>query len=311
MERKHRHSSRNRIRLAGWRWMVAAATVPTISFYLLWVFIPVTYTFVMSFFNWRPQSLHQEFVGLANYVRVFFQDPLSLTTLRNTFYYTLVTIPATTFLSLIVAVMINSLPRGKALFRTLYFLPVVTSIVATSIMWKWLYQDRFGLINQVIKLALVDTLGFKINPFIQWLTSNSLAMPSIMAMSIWQTLGFNMVLFLAGLTSIPQVFYDAAKIDGAGRCQVFRHITIPLLRPTTIFVVATGMINGMQVITPMYVMTQGGPANATKSIVLHLYEKAFFSYLFGYASAIAFVLFVIIFLLTLIQLRIMRTSWEY
>jgi multiple sugar transport system permease protein len=132
-----------------------------------------------------------------------------------------------------------------------------------------------------------------------------------MVMSIWQGLGFSMVLFLAGLTGIPRVYYEAAKIDGAGRWQMLRYITVPLLQPTMIFVVITGMIGGMQVFTQMYIMTRGGPANTTTTIVQHLYEKAFFVYRFGYASALAFVLFVVILALTLLQLRFLRIRWEY
>ena len=223
----------------------------------------------------------------------------------------MVTVPIGLILALIVAVMVNSLPRLVGFFRATYFLPVVTSVVATSIMWRWLYQARFGLINQLISMVFVDWLHLSIDPSIQWLTNRALAMPSVMAMSTWKGLGFTMVLFLAGLTSIPGVYYEAAKIDGAGTWQLFRHITIPMLQPTMIFVLATGMIGGMQVFAPMFVMTQGGPANMTKTIVYHLYEKAFTIYRFGYASSLAFILFVIILVFVALQLSVMKTRWEY
>jgi multiple sugar transport system permease protein len=301
----------NKIRLAGQRTMIAVAIGPLLVFYLLWVGIPMVYTFVMSFYDWNPLAATQKFLGFGNYLEALTRDPLFKRVLINTAYYTLVTVPLGLLLALIVAVMVNSLPKLVGFFRATYFLPVVTSVVATSIMWRWLYQARFGLINQLIGMVLVDTLHLPIDPSIQWLTNRALAMPAVMAMSIWKGLGFTMVLFLAGLTSIPSVYYEAAKIDGAGTWQLFRRITIPLLQPTMIFVLATGVIGGMQVFAPMYVMTQGGPANMTKPFVYHLYEKAFTLYRFGYASSLAFILFVIIMFFVFLQFRVMKTRWEY
>ncbi|OQA46162.1 MAG: Lactose transport system permease protein LacF [Chloroflexi bacterium ADurb.Bin325] len=304
-------SQSNRIRLAGQRGMIALAVLPLAVFYLVWVGIPMIYTFIMSFYDWNPLSVTQTFVGAGNYLEALTRDPLFKRVLINTAYYTVVTVPIGLILALVVAVMVNSLPRFIGLFRAIYFLPVVTSVVATSIIWRWLYQSRFGLINQLIGMVLVDTLHLPINPSIPWLTSRTLAMPAVMAMSIWKGLGFTMVLFLAGLTSIPSVYYEAAKIDGAGVWQLFRHITIPLLQPTMIFVLATGIIGGMQVFAPMYVMTQGGPANMTKPFVYHLYEKAFTLYRFGYASSLAFILFAIIMFFVFLQFQVMKTRWEY
>ncbi|MDW8099794.1 MAG: sugar ABC transporter permease [Anaerolineae bacterium] len=297
--------------LSGRRMMILLATIPTVAFYLLWVGIPMLYSFIMSFHDWNPLATSQPFLGLGNYHEAVSKDFIFWLSLRNTLYYTLITVPVGAVLALFVALLVNSQKRLVGFFRTTYFIPVVTSVVATSIMWRWLYQPRFGLINQLIKLILVDTLGISMNPSIQWLTSTSLAMPSVMAMSIWKGLGFTMVLFLAGLTSIPSVYYEAAKIDGAGRWHLFRHVTLPLLQPTLVFVLVTGVIGGLQVFTPMYIMTQGGPVNSTKTIVYLLYEKAFTVYRFGYASSLAFILFVIILVLTVIQLRVMTVRWEY
>ncbi len=307
----HSRQKRRRVPQAGRRLMILAAVVPTLAFYLVWVGIPMVYTFVMSFFDWNPLAAQQRFLALVNYQEALGKDPLFWRVLQNTLYYTVVTVPVGAILALLVAVLVNSLPRLVSCFRVTYFLPVVTSVVATSVMWRWLYQARFGFINQLIRMVGVDTLHLAFDPSVQWLTSRTLAMPSVMAMSIWKGLGFTMVLFLAGLTSIPPVYYEAARIDGAGRWRLFWHITVPLLQPTLIFVLVTGIIGGMQAFTQMYVMTQGGPANMTKTLVYHLYEKAFSIYRFGYASAIAFILFLIILIFTLLQLRVMRISWEY
>jgi multiple sugar transport system permease protein len=297
--------------LSGRRTMILLATIPTVIFYVVWVGFPMIYSFLMSFYNWNPLAASQKFLGVGNYREAFTKDLIFWLSLKNTFYYTLVTIPVGAALALFFALLINSRERLLGFFRTTYFIPVVTSVVATSIMWRWLYQPRFGLINQLIKLVFVDTLGLAINPNVQWLTNKSLAMPSVMIMATWKGLGFTMVLFLAGLTSIPTVFYEAAKIDGAGRWALFRRITLPLLQPTLIFVLVTGVIGGLQVFTPMYIMTQGGPVNMTKTIVYLLYDKAFGVYRFGYASSLAFVLFAIVLVLTIVQLRIMTVRWQY
>jgi multiple sugar transport system permease protein len=297
--------------LSGRRTMILLATIPTVIFYVIWVGFPMIYSFLMSFFNWNPLASSQAFVGLDNYREAFGKDMIFWPSLKNTFYYTLVTIPVGAAIALFFALLINSRQRLVGFFRTTYFIPVVTSVVATSIMWRWLYQPRFGLINQLIKLVFVDTLGLAINPNVQWLTNKSLAMPSVMIMAVWQGLGFTMVLFLAGLTSIPSVYYEAARIDGANRWALFRHVTLPLLQPTLIFVLVTGVIGGLQVFTPMYIMTQGGPVNTTKTIVYLLYDKAFGVYRFGYASSLAFILFAIVLALTIVQLRIMTVRWQY
>ncbi|HJW91877.1 MAG TPA: sugar ABC transporter permease [Anaerolineales bacterium] len=300
-----------RERLVGRRLMILLAVVPVLIFYGVWFVIPIFYSLTMSFFDWNPLATQAKFLGLANYVNAFTQDPLFWVSLRNTLYYMLVTVPVGIFISLIVALLINSLPRWVGLYRLIYFIPVVTSMVAVSIVWKALYQTRFGLINQILQLVLVDTLHLHINAFVPWLSNISLAMPSIMIMSIWKNLGFTMVLFLAGLTSIPKVYYDAAMVDGAGRWDLFRHITFPLLQPTMVFVTITGVIGALQEFTPMYVMTSGGPVNATKTIVFALWEQAFKNFRFGYASALAFILFIIIMALTLLQWRMMKIHWEY
>jgi ABC-type sugar transport system permease subunit len=234
------------------------------------------------------------------------EDPLFYKALWNTLYYAVVTIPVGSALALILAVGVNGLGRLATVFRTIYFLPVVSSLVAISVVWRWLYQPSFGLINQII-----EALG---GPRLMWLQEPSLAMPAVMFMAIWHGVGYTMVIFLAGLQGIPQTFYEAAMIDGANKWQLLRHITIPLLMPTITFLLVTGLIGSLQVFTEMYVLLGSpgsGPLHATRTIVVHLYERAFTYFQIGYASAIAFVLFAIILVFTILQLRLLRTRWEY
>lgn len=301
----------NHIRLAGRRFLILAAVVPAIIFFAVWLIIPVILSLIMSLHEWSPLAADTPYIGLENYAEALTVDALFGQTVKNTFYYMVLVVPIGSVLALIVAVMINSLRHLRGVFRVVYFLPVVTSGVAVAILWKALYQGRFGVFTQILQKILVDTLHLPINPSVQWLTSKYLAMPSVSAMVIWQSLGFTMIIFLAGLSSIPQVFYEASMIDGASAVQRFRHITLPLLRPTVLFVAVTGVIGALQVFTSIFILTQGGPVNSTRSIVFHLYAKAFSQYRFGYASAIGMILFAMILVITLIQLRFLRTRWNY
>jgi len=289
--------------------MIFLAIIPLIAFYMIWLIFPMVYSFVMSFYNWNPLRREQEFLRLANYHEVFFKDLVFWEALKNTAYYALVTVPVGTVLALLVAIMINSLPKHIPFFRMTYFLPVVTSMVAVSIVWRWLYQPRFGFINALLGFV-ASSLGLQISE-IRFLTNPRLAMLSVMAMSMWKGIGYTIILFMAGLDAIPRTYYEAAQIDGASRWPIFRHIMLPLLRPTMVFILVTGLIGAFQVFTQMYVMTQGGPINATRTIVYLLYDKAFQVYRFGYASALAFILFAIVLVLSVVQLRLLRIGWEY
>ena len=289
--------------------MIAMILLPLLTFYTIWLIYPMIHSFYRSFFEWNPLQQRSHFIGIKNYYEAFTKDYVFWTALRNSAYYTIVSVPLGMVIALLLAIMINSLPRYEALFRTVYFLPVVTSMVAVSIIWKWLYQPRFGFFNMVLGM-LGSRLGISV-PEISWLGNPRLAMPSIIIMSVWKGLGYTIVLFLAGLEGIPRTYYEAAKIDGASRWHLFRYITLPLLQPTIVFILITGVIGGFQVFTQMYVMTSGGPVNATRTIVYLLYDAAFLEYRFGYASAISFILFAVILVLSAIQLRLSRTTWEY
>jgi multiple sugar transport system permease protein len=234
-------------------------------------------------------------VGLGNYRTMFVDDDKFTISLANTFYYSLGVVPLGTLLSLLAAVVMNQGIKGQSFFRTLYFLPTVCSGIAIALLWAWLYNSQFGLINY-----LLQGIGF---PRISWLGDKHYAMPAVIFMSIWRNLGYNMVLFLAGLQGIPHEYYEAARMDGASRWQNFRYITVPLLSPTTFLVLILSMIGSFQVFEATYVMTQGGPNYATYTMVLYIFYQGFQWFRMGYASALAYLLFAIILILTLIQLR--------
>lgn len=278
-----------------------------ISLALFWIY-PVLRGFWGSFTQWRGFDPNAPFVGLANYRRAL-SDPVFRISLRNTFYYAVLTLPATLLLALMLALAIEATGRLKPLFRTVYFLPVVTSTIATALVWKYLYQPSFGLFNQLLTLTGL--------PPQRWLISSQLALPSIAVYSIWKSVGFSMVIFMAGLTTIPQSFYDAARVDGANRRQILWHITLPLLRPTFVFSLVTGIISSLQVFGHIFVMTSGGdslpggPNNSTMVVAVYQWLVAFRELELGYGSAMGLILFLIILALTLLQLRFLQTRWEY
>jgi len=235
-------------------------------------------------------------VGVENYRRLL-RDPLFWVALRNTIVFVVVGGPLSIGLSLAAAVLLSArMVRWRALFRTIFFLPVVTTLVAIAIVWRYLYHPRFGLLN-----AALSSLGM--GP-IDWLGDPRFAMPAIILMAVWKNFGFNMVIFIAGLQSIPERVYEAASVDGAHAAAQFRWVTLPMLAPTFLFVLVITMIGYFQLFAEPYVMTQGGPSHATLSIVLLMYLRGFRWWTMGYAAALAFVLFVIILALTLVTLRL-------
>jgi multiple sugar transport system permease protein len=235
-----------------------------------------------------------------NYVRIF-ETPLFWTALKNTFYFVLVGGPLSVAVSLGMALMVSSkLAKFKPFFRTVYFLPVVTNLVAVSVVWRYLYHPAHGLLNQALS-------WFGVIP-IDWLGNPYAAMPAIIVMAVWKNFGYNMLIFIAGLQNIPDDLYEASHIDGANAWQQFVHVTLPMLAPTTVFVVMMTIIGYFQLFAEPYVMTQGGPMNSTMSIVLLMYEQGFRWWNMGFAAAIAFVLFAVILVFTLIQMMIQRRT---
>lgn len=268
----------------------------------IFFFIPVIAAFVMSFTDFDIYSLanwqYARFVGLRNYSQLF-EDPLFWKALKNTLYFLLLGGPLSIAVSLAAALLLNSkLVRFKGLFRTAYFAPVVTTLVAVAVVWRFVYHPRFGLLNYFLSFVGI--------PHVDWLGDANWAMPAIILMAVWKNFGYNMIIFIAGLQNIPAELYEAASIDGAGRWQQFKTITIPMLAPTTLFISVITMIGYFQLFAEPYVMTQGGPLNSTLSIVLLMYQQGFRWWNMGYSAALAFVLFAFILIASVIQSRLQR-----
>lgn len=284
---------------AGWLFLAPALLVIGAFF-----FLPVVASFLLSLTDFDIYAVaaleNARFVGIGNY-RDLMRDALFWTALKNTFYFVLVGGPLSVAASLGAALLLNArLVRFKSLFRTIYFAPVVTTLVAVAVVWRYLYHPRFGLLNYVLGWVGIGP--------IDWLGDPAWAMPAIILLAVWKNFGYNMIIFIAGLQSIPRYLYEAAELDGAGAWQQLRHITLPMLAPTFLFVGIITMIGYFQLFAEPYVMTQGGPLHATLSVVLHMYEQGFRWWNLGYAASIAFVLFVIILIGTLVQLRLQRTE---
>jgi multiple sugar transport system permease protein len=275
--------------------------LPNLLGFLAFTFLPVIAALLISFTDWDLLQ-PPDWVGIANYRRLT-TDPLFHEVLRNTVLYVLGTVPAQMAIALLVAMALNRRLPGTLFFRTAYFMPVVASTVAVALVWRWIYHADFGLLN-----SFLFAIGIDDPP--RWLSSTQWALPAIIIMSIWQQIGFSMVLFLAGLQSVPAHLYEAAKIDGANGWHRFRFITVPMLSSTTFFVMVISVINSFQVFEQAFIMTQGGPANATNTIVFNIYRYAFQFFQMGYASAMAWVLFAIIFIVTLFQFR-MQQQWVH
>lgn len=271
---------------------------PVIVFFVVFQYYPILKSVVISFADYGLLMRDRPFVGFANYARLF-DDPLFLSALGNTMLFVFVVVVIGVVLALFFAVLVERTGRLAAFYRTLYFIPVVTSLLATSMIWRWLFAPS-GLVNYMLV-----TVGLSPQP---WLLSETLALPSLMALTIWKNLGFDMVLFSAALQAIPASYYEASSMDGAGPWQNFRFITLPQLRPIVLLVCITAVIRSFQVFTIVLAMTQGGPLNSTRTIVYHIYEQGIQYDDMGYASAAAVVLLVIVGLFTALQMRIGREA---
>jgi multiple sugar transport system permease protein len=258
---------------------------------------PSIQTLAYSFFRVELLRGRFTFIGFENFIDLL-SDRIFLKAVVNTLIYVISIVPISAGLALILAVLFNTHFRLKEFFKAIYFAPMVTSTVAAAMVWLWLYNPQFGLFNVILK-----SFGFPAQP---WLMSSHQALPSIIIFSIWKSLGYNLIIYIAGLQAIPDVYYEAARIDGAGSLQQFFKITLPLLTPTTTFILIYNSILSFQVFDQVFVLTGGGPAYATTVVVLELYQQAFLKYRFGYASAMAMVLFIFLLSITIGQYAISK-----
>jgi multiple sugar transport system permease protein len=294
MKRKHSRAVREE------RFWAAVFVAPMILGLCVFFYLALGASFVISFLNWSALS-SPTWAGLANYARIL-SDPLLYASLINTFLFTLLNVPLGLLSAFIFALALNAIPKGKGVFRLVYFLPYLTLPVALAIVWRWMFNKSFGLFNIVLKAASLAP--------VDWLGDRKMALLSVVFYTVVTGMGYGIVIFLAGLKNISKEYYEAARMDGAGPFTVMRAITLPLLTPTLFYMVVTNTIFAFQVFDPIYILTKGGPLNTTRSIMFSVYEEGFRYFRFGTASAIAWILFAIIMVVTVVQLRLQK-KWVY
>ena len=275
---------------------------PAMVIFFVFTLLPVAIALYLSFTNYDVFT-KMDWIGFDNYQFTLFEDELFRTALVNTVVYTVWSVPLSMAIGLGAALLLNQKLRGLGLYRTIYYVPVVTSMVAVAMIWLQLFDPLYGVISNAL-----EAIGIK---GIDWLGDPNLAMPSIIAVSVWKVIGWNMLIYLAGLQGIPDYLKEAAAIDGANRWRTFWKITLPLLQPTTFFIFVTSLIGAFQVFDVVYVMTGGGPANATTTLVHQIYNAAFKALDMGYAAAMSFVLFGIILVVSLFSMRATRGEVSY
>ncbi|MBD9698640.1 sugar ABC transporter permease [Flavimobilis sp. GY10621] len=295
--RLHKDDPRSPLHRTERRWALAFVAAPVLGF-LLFTAYPLGYAIYASFTRWNGLGL-QVFIGFDNYVQLF-NDQYFHKALFNTFFY-MIGIPIGLALSLLLALALNRKIPGRTVFRTIYYIPVISSLAAIAILWQWAYNGDFGLVNQVLALFGIDGPN--------WLASTTWAKPAIIIMAVWKGLGYSMLLYLAAIQSVPRSLYEAASLDGASAFQRFRAITLPMVRPVTFFLVVTNVIGGAQIFTEINIMTPtGGPEFSTASAVWYIWRQAFRYQQMGYATAMAVVLGLLILVITLIQFRLNRRN---
>jgi ABC-type sugar transport system permease subunit len=294
--RPRRRSWVHRRRLAAYLFIL-----PSLAFLTLFVVYPI---FAALYFSFTKYTLIEApvWIGLQHYQDLI-EDKRFLTAIGNTVLFALMTVPLGTALALLLAMVVDRPLRGITLFRTAYYLPVVTSFVAVSFIWLWIYEPQFGILND-----LLEMVGL---PRLYWLRDPSTALLSIAILSVWKNVGYNMVIYLAGLQGIPTHLYEAAKVDGASAWQRFWKITLPLLSPTTFFVFVVYFIGALQMFVQAWILTQGGPLDSTLTVVYLIYLNGFEYLKMGYAAAMSMILFVIIAIVTYVNTRIVRYDTYY
>ena len=287
---------RRREELTAWLFIT-----PIVLGIFIFQFYPTIFSFYISFTQWNLLT-SPKWIGFSNFVELFTTDRFFYNTMSNTATYAFWTMLAGLSLGLFFAVVLNQEIRGKYIYRAIYFGPVVAPTVAVALLWQWLYEPNFGVLNGMLRMIGIHGPN--------WLGNTTWAMRSVIIEAIWAGLGFNILIFLAGLQGIPQEYYEAAEIDGANAIQKFFSITMPLLSPTTFFLLVTGVIGGFQVFDIPYIMTGGGPANATQMVIMYLYNNAFTIQKMGLAAATSLIVFLVIISLTIINFRISK-RWVF
>ncbi len=278
-------------------WMPYLWILPAITLYAVFKLLPMIAGLYLAMLKWDGIAA-PEFVGLRNFARIFSDDVIGIALWHNVLY-ALGTVVGKIVLSLLLALLLNQALRGRVFYRTALFLPVVMSFVVVGILWSWLYSTQFGLINALLTNIGLDMLAH------DWLGDTNTALWALMVVDTWKWYGFHMVIFLAGLQTIPQELYEAAHIDGASRIQRFAHITLPLLEPVMLVNVTLALMGAFNVFDIPYIMTEGGPANSTIVMALHIYISGFKFYQFGYAAALSYVLLVLVTIIAAIQMKMM------
>ena len=292
-----RHSARRARR----NWDAYLFLTPAFVVFTVFTLFALAFVVYLTFHEWSIIEPEKPFVGLQNY-KDLLEDERFRKSVVNTIYFTGAALPLGMVIGLSIALLLNQPLRGRGVFRTLYYLPAITPFVVAAIIWKWLYNGDYGLFNYYLLKTNV------IHEPLAWLSDQNLAMPSVVLMTVWTGVGFSMVVYLAGLQSIPEELYEAAKVDGAGPWARLRHITLPGLLPSTVFLAVIQIIFLMQVFTQIFVMTRGGPIDKTTTVLFYVYETAFGFYEMGYASTIAFALFLMLLVFTGLQLRMYRRA---
>lgn len=283
------------------KWYGYAFISPMVLGYGLFLLGPIVYAFVMSFTDW---SLLRDlsYVGLGNYKKAFTEDPVFWETVGNTLYFSAGLVPLNMIMALGLALLLKQKLPGIGFFRTAIFTPVVTSLVVWAIVFKYIFATDNGMVNQLLRMAGVEGPA--------WLYHMELTMPVVIVVSVLKNVGLNMVIFLAALHDVPKMYYEAASLDGASRWKTLTNVTLPLISPSLFLALILTLIGSLKVFGQIYVMTGGGPGTSTYVLVYYIYQQAFRLYEFGYASAIAFILFFLVFLLTLVQWSV-RKRWVH
>ena len=276
--------------------------LPALINFAVFRYIPIFMAGYSSLYDYSLLGGFGDFVGAKNYLRAL-DDDLFWTSMWVSFQYALMKVPAQVVISLLLALFVSRELRGMSIARTIIFFPVVTSLVVAALLWQLMYNRDLGLIQSILSGFGLRHNGFLSNP--------TLALPSIVVMMVWKEVGFSMIIFVAGLKGIPEMFYDAAAIDGASPIQRFLHITLPLLKPVTLFIVVTQTISAMQVFVPIFVMTQGGPFFATNAIVYYIYQNGFAYNDMGYASAMSFFVLALLVAISYFQFKLLKGQAEY